>query len=85
MSIVRIEGGCTMIDWGSYPYQFYYEWADTAGTHREYFSATQHPAIGDTIVNGQLVPKTGYIINNDPGFQKKHLPKRTWPIESQDV
>jgi hypothetical protein len=74
-----------MIDWGSYPMQFYYDYTDNEGIHRVYYSSTTYPQIGDTIENGVLVPKTGYIINNDPGFQKKKLRTRsTWPIEGQD-
>jgi hypothetical protein len=49
------------------------------------FTAAQRPVIGDTIENGVLVPKSGYIINNDAGFQKKKFfQPRTWPIEGQD-
>jgi hypothetical protein len=79
---IRIEGGCTQsMSTGKWTYIY----ADTDGVHMVDFTAAQRPVIGDTIENGVLVPKSGYIINNDPGFQKKHTFKpRVWPIEGQD-
>jgi hypothetical protein len=84
---IRIEGGCWIADhdlFGTPLWQ--YPWNDSDGFHVETFTTGGLiPVIGDTIENGVLVPKSGYIINNDPGFQKKHTFKpRAWPIEGQD-
>lgn len=68
---VIIEGGC-------WPYKYensnvwVYEYEDTEGDHFLVFYSDTKPKIGDTIVNGVLVPLVGYKINNDPGFQVKH-------------
>lgn len=65
---VSIEGGCVF-----YPArnQWLYQYEDTDGWHSVIFNAATTPKIGDTIVDGVLVPLVGYKVNNDPGFQLK--------------
>ena len=69
MSIISIEGGCFFVPLKQ---MWCYRWEDTEGWHAEYFMSMTTPKIGDTIVDGVLVPLVGYKINNDPGFQIKH-------------
>lgn len=65
---VSIEGGCVFnLDENEWEYRY----EDTDGFHYVWFSSLVTPKIGDTIVDGVLVPLVGYKINNDPGFQMK--------------
>lgn len=65
---VTIEGGCHYLP---YKGEWLYIYEDTSGVHMNWFQSITKPKIGDTIVNGVLVPLVGYKINNDPGFQIK--------------
>ena len=64
---VSIEAGCTKIG----PNRYIYIYDLNEGLEAISFNSTTTPKIGDTIVDGVLVPLVGYKINNDPGFQLK--------------
>ena len=87
MAVIRIENGCTMIDWGSFPMSFYYDYTDNEGEHRVFFTSETVPKLGDAInvETGTLIPNTGYIINNDPGFQAKRKVEDVWPHGTVDI
>lgn len=82
---ISIQGGCTLIDPVSNSWK--YERDTVRGWEVYVFLAApgEKPQIGDTIVDGVLQPKEGYIINNDPGFQAKKNHDYTWPDEFKKV
>lgn len=72
-----IQGGCKLLD--AVSNTWLYEFEDSNGPQRYVFVSATKPEIGDKIVNGVLVPKDGYLINNDPGFQEKKNHDWDWP------
>lgn len=91
MAGIKIQGGCVLVDRITNTYKYVYD--DSAGTHILLFTASKTPILGDTILNGVLVPRATVpatdnklsptwpepIINNDPGFQAKKERYKTWP------
>lgn len=77
--ILRIESGCYRVFGGQD--EWIYDYEDNAGVHTEVFYSQYTPKIGDSIdtVAHVLIPLTGYIINNDPGFQKEDNSDNSWP------
>lgn len=78
MSLLRIENGCR---YNVYTDNYTYEYTDNDGNFFVTFTANQVPKIGDSIdtTTLQLVPLVGYIIDNDPGFQRRDYSDGTWP------
>lgn len=79
----RIDGGCKKILFDSD--SWLYEFEDSDGIHTFIFTANGLvPKLGDSIVNGVLVPLEGFIINNDPG-KVQHIPIEDgeWPVQNK--
>jgi len=83
VALIRIQGGCAIVDHDITGKPIWeYRYTDSAGFHSVHFDALGAiPKIGDQIDldTSKLIPLVGYLINNDPGFQKKKIHDNTWP------
>jgi hypothetical protein len=82
MAVIRIDNGTTKIG----DINYYYDYTDNEGEHRVFFTSETVPKLGDSIntETGTLLPLTGFIINNDPGFQAKRKVEDVWPHGTVD-
>ncbi len=67
---IEIEAGCQRIH---HTTSYVYRINKNEAEYVYVFTANVQPEIGDFIVDGVHVPRVGYKINNDPGFQAKYL------------
>jgi hypothetical protein len=74
MTTISIEGGTVLVSPGVYKYSY----DDVEGFHTITFTASQKPKVGDSVVDGVLVPLVGFKINGDVS---RWLPASydTWP------
>ena len=82
---ISIQAGCILKGFDGMVNHWLYQYSAGTDLIVVLFIAdvTLTPQIGDTIENGELVKKTGYIINNSPGFQKKKPKEEFWPNERE--
>lgn len=87
MAGIMIQGGCVLLSTVGIVNNWVYRFANGAEAEQALFTADvgMVPQIGDTIVNGILVKRDGFIINNDPGFQAKKPQEETWPIDRKNA
>lgn len=72
---ISIEGGCVHLEEDLWVYR----WNDNAGLHEYIFEAGPNtPRVGDSIVNGYLVPLVGWKINTDTS-KWQETSYDTWP------
>lgn len=89
MADISIQAGCIFKGYDGMVNHWLYQYAVGTDLVIVLFIADVDlvPQIGDTIVGGELVKKTGPIINNDPGFQAKKInnQQEVWPIDRKNA
>ena len=72
---ITIENGCSYKGEGIWEYR----WSNASGHHSvDFIAGILTPAIGDMIVDGELVPLVNYKVNSDTSKWRQHYDEE-WP------